>query len=186
MVSALQRRAELPRADEHGRFRVEGIAPGLKFDLGFIEERQTHLPKTWLELKPLEAGQTPGWHELPANDLRALAAYVNSLESERSPAKTEPLLSTEEQVKAEKLYVTNCAMCHGPQGRGDGTAAGALAPKPTDFRQERPSLGYAEDVLARGVPGTAMPPWRDRLDAAQRHQLASYVRSLYQPASPSR
>ena len=128
----------------------------------------------------------PGWHELTANDLRALAAHVRSLESERPRTETEPSLSTEEQVKAEKLYVKNCAMCHGPQGRGDGTAAGALAPKPTDFRQERPSLGYAEDVLAQGVPGTAMPPWRDRLDAAERRLLASYVRSLYQPASPSR
>jgi len=128
----------------------------------------------------------PGWHELPANDLRALAAHIRSLESERPQAKTEPSLSTEELVKAEKLYVKNCATCHGPQGRGDGTAAGALAPKPTDFRQERPSLGYTEDVLAWGVPGTAMPPWRDRLDVAQRRLLASYVRSLYQPASPSR
>jgi len=128
----------------------------------------------------------PGWHELPANDLRALAAYVRALESERPQAKTEPLLSTEEQVNAEKLYVKNCAMCHGPQGRGDGTAAGALAPKPTDFRQERPSLSYAEDVLTQGVPGTAMPPWQDRLDAAQRRLLARYLRSLYQAASPSR
>lgn len=128
----------------------------------------------------------PGWHELPVNDLRALAAHIRSLESERPEAKTEPSLSTEELVKAGKLYVKNCATCHGPQGRGDGAAAGALAPKPTDFLQERPSLGYAEDVLTWGVPGTAMPPWRDRLDVAQRRLLASYVRSLYQSASPSR
>jgi mono/diheme cytochrome c family protein len=128
----------------------------------------------------------PGWHELPANDLRALAAYVRSLESERPQTKPSPSLSTQEQVKAATLYVANCAMCHGRQGRGDGTAAGALAPKPTNFRQERPSLDYAEDVLARGVPGTAMPPWRDRLNAAERRLLASYVRALYQPASPSR
>ncbi|HKM56937.1 MAG TPA: hypothetical protein VJY33_26260 [Isosphaeraceae bacterium] len=49
-----------------------------------------------------------------------------------------------------------------------------------------PSLAYAKEVLARGVPGTAMPPWQDRLDAAQRRLLASYVRSLYQSASQSR
>jgi cbb3-type cytochrome c oxidase subunit I len=128
----------------------------------------------------------PGWHELPANDLRALAAHVRSLESERPPANTEPSLSAAEQLEAERLYGKNCAMCHGPQGHGDGTAAGALAPKPTDFRHERPSLGYAEEVLAQGVPGTAMPPWQDRLDAAQRRLLAGYVRSLYQSASRSR
>jgi mono/diheme cytochrome c family protein len=128
----------------------------------------------------------PGWHELTANDLRALAAHVRSLESKHPQAKPELSLSPGEQVNAEKLYVKNCAMCHGRQGRGDGAAAGALAPKPTDFRQERPSLDYAEDVLAQGVPGTAMPPWRDRLDAEQRRLLARYARSLYQSLSPSR
>jgi mono/diheme cytochrome c family protein len=128
----------------------------------------------------------PGWHELTANDLRALAAHVRSLESERPRANETSSLPPKERVEAEKLYAKNCVTCHGRQGRGDGAAAGALAPKPTDFRQERPSLGYAEDVLAEGVPGTAMPPWRDQLDVAQRRLLASYVRSLYQPASPTR
>ena len=123
----------------------------------------------------------PGWHELPANDLRALAAHVRSLESGRPHAKTEPSLSTEELVKVENLYVKNCATCHGPRGRGDGTAAGALAPKPTDFWQERPSLAYALDVLAGGVPGTAMPPWSDRVNAADRRLLA--LRPLFLPAS---
>jgi mono/diheme cytochrome c family protein len=128
----------------------------------------------------------PGWHELPTNDLRALAAYVRSLEAEGPQVQQDAALSAEEQTTAEKLYASSCTTCHGPRGQGDGTGAGALAPRPTDFGQVRPSLAYAEDVLAQGVPGTAMPPWRDRLDAAQRHLLARYVRSLYQPTSPSR
>jgi mono/diheme cytochrome c family protein len=134
----------------------------------------------------------PGWPELPANDLRALAAYVRSQQAERPQATMEPALSAEEQARAEMRYASNCAACHGTPAH-PGRVSGALAPRPTDFRQERPSLAYAEDVLAQGVPGTAMPPWqdpldarRDRLDAAQRRLLARYVRSLYQPASPSR
>ena len=123
----------------------------------------------------------PRWHELPANDLRALAAYVRSLEADRAQAK--PELSAEEQAGAERLYLANCVVCHGTE-KHEGTAAGALAPRPTDFRHERPSLGYAENVLEAGVPGTAMPPWRDRLDARQRTLLARYVGSLYQPAAP--
>ncbi len=126
----------------------------------------------------------PGWHGLPANDLRALAAHVRSLEARVTPADKEPPLSEAEQGNALKVYLKNCASCHGPQGRGDGTAAGALAPRPTDFGQVRPSLAYAEDVLARGVPGTAMPPWRDRLDGGQRLLLARYVRSMYRQDSP--
>ena len=46
-------------SDANGRFRVEGIVPGLRFDLGFVEGRQSRfLPKRWQEVKPLEAGQT--------------------------------------------------------------------------------------------------------------------------------
>ena len=112
----------------------------------------------------------PRWHELPANDLRALAAYVRSLEADRAQAKPELSLSAEEQAGAERLYLANCVVCHGTE-KHEGTAAGALAPRPTDFRHERPSLGYAENVLEAGVPGTAMPPWRDRLDARQRTLL---------------
>src|SRR5262249_24207140 len=97
----------------------------------------------------------PGWHELPVNDLRALAAHVRSREADGRAAKRAPPLAAGQQARAEKLLVKNCAMCHGPRGRGDGTGAGALAPRPTDFGQVRPSLAYAEDVLARGVPGTA-------------------------------
>ena len=124
----------------------------------------------------------PGWHELPANDLRALAAHVRSLEGE-SPLAPETSLSTKELTQAENLYGQSCARCHGPHGHGDGTAADALAPQPTDFSQERPSLSYAEDVLTLGVPGTAMPPWSDRIGAAERRLLARYVRSLYERVS---
>jgi cytochrome c oxidase cbb3-type subunit I/II len=126
----------------------------------------------------------PGWHELPANELRALAAYVRSLEAEPAPANKAPI-SDVELSEAKKLYGKNCAMCHGLQGQGDGAAAAALTPRPTDFWHVRPGLSYAEEVLAGGVPGTAMPPWGTKLDAAERILLAHYVRSLYHPASPS-
>jgi hypothetical protein len=59
MVFLLQHRDQLPRADENGLFRVEGIVPGLEFGLGFVEGRQARfLPKTWLKVKPLDAGKT--------------------------------------------------------------------------------------------------------------------------------
>jgi cbb3-type cytochrome c oxidase subunit I len=125
----------------------------------------------------------PAWHELPVNDLRALAAYVRSLDSQRNHPTEEVPLSRDELTSGEKLFSVNCSMCHGQTGRGDGTGAGALYPKPTNFRQERPHRDYALEVLERGVPGTAMPPWRDKLDAAQRHLLAGYVGTLYQSQS---
>jgi mono/diheme cytochrome c family protein len=35
------------------------------------------------------------------------------------------------------------------------------------------------EVLEKGIPGTAMPPWKSQLDEGQRQALADFVRSLY-------
>jgi cbb3-type cytochrome c oxidase subunit I len=114
----------------------------------------------------------PGWHEHSAGELRGLAVFVRSLEARDEP-KAEPV------APMAKLYADNCARCHGGTGHGDGLAAAALAPRPTDFTLVRPSLGYAEAALERGVPGTAMTPWAGKLSAADRRSLAKYVRAFY-------
>jgi hypothetical protein len=47
----------LPRTDKEGHFRMEGIVPGLKVNLGFLKDRQ-RLPLPPLNIKPLQSGQT--------------------------------------------------------------------------------------------------------------------------------
>ncbi|MFQ5787131.1 MAG: c-type cytochrome [Thermodesulfobacteriota bacterium] len=42
-------------------------------------------------------------------------------------------------AKGKEIFETNCAACHGPEGKGDGPAAAALEPKPRN-------LGDAEYV----------------------------------------
>jgi cytochrome c oxidase cbb3-type subunit I/II len=120
----------------------------------------------------------PGWHELSVTELRALAIYVRSLAVGPPPANKQRPLVEQERDQARKLYAKNCATCHGAQGKGDGIGAAALAPPPTNFHQVRPAAHYAEAVLERGVPGTAMPPWTGRLSPAERRLLARYVRSF--------
>ncbi len=125
----------------------------------------------------------PGWHDLPSGDLRALVAYIRSLQAELPPAKNASL-SADELTKAKNLYVKNCETCHGSQGQGDGIAAAALAPRPTDFSNVRPNASYAEEVVTGGVPGTAMPPWSSKLNVDERKVLVQYVRELFRPATP--
>jgi cbb3-type cytochrome c oxidase subunit I/cbb3-type cytochrome c oxidase subunit II len=125
----------------------------------------------------------PRFHELPASELKSLVVYVRSLEPE--PQEKDALTAVERQ-RAEGLYGKNCVSCHGYQGRGDGLSAAVLAPRPTNFQQEQPTLAYAENALARGVAGTAMPPWQDKLNADERRLLARYLRSLYQPTPSER
>ena len=48
----------LPRTDKEGRFRLEGIVPGLSLELGFVKGRQMLVPQTRREIKSPEAGKT--------------------------------------------------------------------------------------------------------------------------------
>lgn len=126
----------------------------------------------------VEGSSMPAWHELPFSDLRALAAFVNQISKPkyRSPQQ----LSADEIIAARKLYTTHCALCHGEKGRGDGISAAALAPRPTSFYDELPTLKYAADVIKSGIPGTAMVHWNDKLTEAEQALLVRYVRSFYQ------
>jgi cbb3-type cytochrome c oxidase subunit II len=124
----------------------------------------------------------PGWSELPQGELVALMAYVQSLDKE-SPTPVPPLEPAEE-MQARALYTKNCAACHGEGGTGNGAATAPLAPLPSAFRWLRPTQAHAEAVLAKGVPGTSMPPWEGKLSVEERRLLARYVRSLYRPDSP--
>jgi cytochrome c oxidase cbb3-type subunit II len=121
----------------------------------------------------------PPWRQLPTEDLRALVAYVQSLEAPIAPAPS--MQDAKTLSDGESLFVANCTSCHGGGGAGNGPAAGALAPSPTNFRLKKPTEERAWDVLENGVPGTAMPPWKSQLSADQRRSLVEFVRSLYAP-----
>jgi mono/diheme cytochrome c family protein len=94
------------------------------------------------------------------------------------------------------LYRRYCAACHGADGRGDGPAAGALCPAPTDLtridRDERELMALIDGrrpVRAHGSPG--MPIWgvvfeqslinephARRTTLLRLQELAGYVRTL--------
>ena len=82
----------------------------------------------------------------------------------------DPLLA---EVGAE-LFVTYCASCHGVDARGDGPAAPALRPPPTDLTRISASSGgvFPESSIARLIDGRfdlpahgsrEMPVWGTRL-----------------------
>jgi len=118
----------------------------------------------------------PPWRELPTEDLRALVAYVESLHTPSAPPSTQDATIL---VAGKVLFSANCASCHGDTGSGNGPAAAALAPSPTNFHLKKPTEERAWEVLGNGVPGTAMPPWQSQLSKDQRHALVEFVRSLY-------
>ena len=78
-----------------------------------------------------------------------------------------------------RLYARHCAVCHGPDGRGNGPAAPSMFPRPRDFTSGRfkykstaPGEPPTDDDLLRtvrdGLPASAMPYFASELHAGLR------------------
>lgn len=65
-------------------------------------------------------------------------------------------------------FGSNCAVCHGTRGHGDGSLHYHLNPPPANFTEfsrlyERTDEKLFDDI-SNGKPWTAMPPWKNRVD----------------------
>jgi len=79
---------------------------------------------------------------------------------------------------AATLYQSNCAVCHGVAGDGNGAQAAALDPRPTNFqdhaRQFERSVYGLYNTISLGVEGTSMPAF-GHLRAEDRWALAFHI-----------
>ena len=70
--------------------------------------------------------------------------------------------SPELVAKGKGLFSTNCAVCHGPEGNGDGAGGASLHPKPRNFHAPGASWTHGNTAasiyytLANGSQGTGM------------------------------
>jgi mono/diheme cytochrome c family protein len=102
-------------------------------------------------------------------------------------ALTNPFRGNDEALAAgQVIFETNCAVCHGPQGKGDGPGSTELNPKPADLSDGQMMHDLTDGYLFWRVSeggqmepfNSAMPPWKESLSEEQRWQVISYVRSF--------
>ncbi len=96
-------------------------------------------------------------------------------------------LDNDELAHVERLYDRQCALCHGANGAGDGPASFLLFPPARDFTAGSFKLASTENgvpteqdleqVIERGMPGSAMPGF-EWMSPEDRNGLAKYVRLL--------
>jgi mono/diheme cytochrome c family protein len=85
------------------------------------------------------------------------------------------------QRQTDALFRENCARCHGAFGTGTGPDALDHLPRPRNLRNQPYFAAVADRRIARavhdGVPGTAMPAFRDHLEARDIWSLVGKIRA---------
>ncbi|RYZ75827.1 MAG: cytochrome c, partial [Proteobacteria bacterium] len=94
----------------------------------------------------------------------------------------EPWVANEEVVAyGAKLFNTNCAMCHGDKGLGDGPAGMALNPRPRNLVEGKWTQGGGDiahfKVITNGIPGTSMAAF-GHFKVADRWAIVQFVESI--------
>ncbi len=138
---------------------------------------------TWAHQNPPEAVALRAGYSPAAQPGVAEARY------DPSPAPVEvqaDLPEADAMQRGQKVYLGQCAMCHGIRGDGNGFLASGFDVKPRDFRQgtykfrstasgELPTIADVEHTVRAGVPGTSMPAWGQFLTADQIHDVSRYL-----------
>ena len=96
-----------------------------------------------------------------------------------------PLRNDDSAVDAgKKIFQSNCASCHGSNGKGDGAAAQSLDPAPSNLASLQAGLsdGYFFWRISEGglmEPfRSSMPAWKTILIQDQIWELIAYIRTL--------
>lgn len=113
--------------------------------------------------------------------LVALASVLSVASAQKAPEASE---------EGKRVYEKSCAHCHGTEGRGDGSAAENLLPKPRDFTRGLYKIRSTEagqlptdqdlfDIITEGMPGSSMPGWENALNANERWEVVAYIKTFH-------
>jgi len=86
--------------------------------------------------------------------------------------------------EAKQLYEQTCAMCHGPEGKGDGPNAQVLQPKPANLTValKGKDSAYLTKLLKEGGASVGksplMPAYKGVLKDEQIRALIKYVKGF--------
>jgi mono/diheme cytochrome c family protein len=98
-------------------------------------------------------------------------------ESTASPATSAPAASAD---LGAKVFAQRCALCHGPDGHGDGVGSKGLKPQPRNFHDKAyMSTRTDAQLLATIHSGKGpMPRWQGVLSEAEMAAALKHIREL--------
>ncbi|NQZ01010.1 MAG: c-type cytochrome [Bdellovibrionales bacterium] len=133
--------------------------------------------------------------EIPESEMQAEQTLAEGGEAEAEPAKKvdvsnvkEPWLTSEDLVAhGATVYKTNCAICHGDKGLGDGMAGKGLNPPPRNLVEGGWKNGGSRialyETLQKGLEGTSMAAF-GHLPKVDRWALVHWIQSVSKDVTP--
>jgi glucose/arabinose dehydrogenase len=90
------------------------------------------------------------------------------------------------EMTAAEFFTAQCAICHGPEGKGDGPRVEELPKKPRDLTQNQWQASVTDEhlfeVISKGGAAVeldnGMPGWHLMLRPKEIEEMVQYVRSL--------
>lgn len=100
----------------------------------------------------------------------------------------EPWVANPQVVEyGKKVFSTNCSMCHGPEGKGDGPAGASLNPRPRNLVEGKwtqgPGITDHFKVVTNGIPGSSMAAFGASIKTADRWAVVQFINSITQNKS---
>lgn len=204
------------RGNGRGELATEMFPKPRDFTRGLFKYRSTpsgFLPTDGDLVRTIRSGfpgtAMPAFVHLPESDVRAVVLYLRSLSPRwRQPAfHAQPLPVTPapdwlrrptppaHRIEAgARLFTQACAVCHGPEGAGDGPSAPELRDEwdvpcpPRDLRHPPFRAGTTpEDIhrtLMTGLGGTPMPSFLECTTEEQRWELVAFILGLQGNGGP--
>ncbi len=117
--------------------------------------------------------------------IRAAVSDINSQLLEITGTKIHSSPTTPVSLdNGKRIYLTNCQVCHGEAGKGDGPLAGQLNPAPSvlsnpEITGDESTTAYDNfQVINVGIANTPMPAWADILTEPEMWDVTYYIRSF--------
>lgn len=138
----------------------------------------------WISFMEIQPSYKPMENPLPvAADSIPIqgAAYIPGMGAPVNPV---PVDATSISNGGE-LFNLNCVICHGAQGKGDGTIAAFIVYPPSDLTS--PAVSSLSDgslflTISRGVEGR-MTNFNENLNVRERWDVVNYIRAVLQKQS---
>jgi len=128
---------------------------------------------------------------LTHEDRLAIATYLMNGSADQPSKGDEAVAALGDEAHdnraGQALYLTNCSLCHGPDGRG---MAGTMPPLQGNATLAQPDGVNLIAVMAKGLDANTMsltegygpmPAFGDRLSTEEMADLANYVRAAFAP-----